>query len=166
MIQVIMPAFFATVMLSCDDADTTDNVTLENVVGTYTGTFTSGIIADGNVGTTTVTLNYDRQLIIHCYGEILDTLVVMDGYMNGDSVMLCAVGDEFYNEYGHMMNGGHMMNSRTGDTEWSIHMRGNHHDDDEHFGSFDMQHHAIDLSFRMDDEDLVGMLKFHGYKNP
>ena len=61
---------------------------------------------------------------------------------------------------GHM-NGGMMGDMQNNETEWMHHLNDEHQDGDEHFGGFDLQHHAFDYTFRMSNSAN----HFQGVKN-
>ena len=56
-----------------------------------------------------------------------------------------------------MMHGNMQHNS----SEWMQHLNNEHQEGDEHFGSFDMQHHSFNYTFRMSNGDF----HFEGTRN-
>jgi len=156
-----------TMFTSCnnDESDTSNERSyMDNIVGTYTGDFSLEKSSSGTPAIANVSLNEEDQLIIHCYGEIMDTIIVMDAFQNGDSVMVCNTGEDFYQEYGHMGNGYHMMDMRMNQTEWMHHMQNDHQTGDEHYGGFDMQRHSFHYEFKMMENDTLHRITFNGVK--
>jgi hypothetical protein len=65
-----------------------------------------------------------------------------------------------------MGNGYHMTDMHMGETEWMHHLNDDHQPGDEHYGGFDMDHHAFSYSFQMNEEDTSYSLTFHGTRLP
>jgi hypothetical protein len=167
-ITVLISALFVLTIISCSNNDeSTNRDYLDNITGTYTGEFNSeNTLAKttGTAGTADITLTNNNQLQIHCYGETMDTTIIMYAFQNGDSVMICNSGEDFYNEYGHMENGYHMMDMGMNQTDWMHHMQDEHQDGDEHYGGFNMQNHSFHYAFKMMENDTVYMNEFNGMK--
>jgi len=167
LILMLIPFMIAFLFSSCnrDGANSNVRTYLDDVSGSYSGEFTTSINQTSVPGTADVTKTKHDELQIHCYSESMDTTFIMDVYENGDSLMLCNTGHDFYNVYGHMGNGYHMMDMGTGESEWMHHLHEDHQGGDEHYGSFDIEHHTFNYSFRMMDGDSGYILNFHGTKN-
>jgi hypothetical protein len=166
-LKVLILFVFVTLFVgACTKHDTinVDRPYLDNITGTYFGEFTVNNGQQSIAGTAVVTRTDNDEIQIHCYGDILDTTLVMDAFDNGDSVMLCNNGDDFYNEYGHMGSGYHMMDMGMGESEWMYHLETDHHAGDEHFGGFDMNHHTFGYSFQMMEGDTISYTDFQGEK--
>ena len=164
---IVLTVLIAFVLSSCNKDETnTDNRTyLDDITGTYSGVFTTEINQEDVPGTAVVSKTSDNELQIHCYGEIMDTTIIMDAYENGDSIMLCNTGSDFEHEYGHMGNGYHMMDMMQGETEWMHHMNTDHQAGDEHFGGFDMMDDSFGFMFRRMHNDTLQIINFNGIKN-
>ena len=164
---ILVPVFVAILISSCNkDQNITNNKKyIDNITGTYSGGFTSNVDQNSVPGTAVVTKSGNDELQIHCYGEFIDTSMIMNVYENGDSIMLCNTGKDFYNAYGYMGNGYHMMDMGMGESEWMHHLQDDHQAGDEHYGSFDMEHHTFHYAFRMMNGDAEYMLNFDGTKN-
>ncbi len=133
---------------------------ISQIVGTYNGTLvnSNGLKHDGTADVSAVN---DSVVQIHCYDQNgFDTTFVMEYYGNGDSVMLCNTGEDFFNQYGHEMTGQHHMWDNTSgnmmggmgnmdSNDWLQHMRNQHQPGDEHFGSFDMDNGTFNYQFEM-----------------
>ena len=153
---------------SCEKSD---QLKYNDVTGTYVGTLTSNLVNRSSVNAvpeaaTVVVSNVGDQIQVHCFTENFDTTIMLDTYNHNDSVMVCLTGDEFENTYGHtlrqgQMNGGMMGDMQNNETEWMHHLNDEHQDGDEHFGGFDLQHHAFDYTFRMSNSAN----HFQGVKN-
>jgi hypothetical protein len=164
-ITVIISALFVLSIVSCSKDETSnDRDYLDSIAGTYVGEFTTVQKTTETIATANVTLTNNDQLQIHCYGETLDTTIIMDAFQNSDSIMLCNTGENFYNEYGHMENGYHMMDMGMNQTDWMHHMQDEHQDGDEHYGGFNMQNHSFHYAFKMMENDTVYMNEFNGMK--
>ena len=153
-------------IFSCEKSDDFVN---NDITGTYTGTLTlnlSGISSETAkteaTPATVVVSEVGNQIRVHCFAEDFDTTVMLDIYNFNDNVMVCLTGDEFENMYGHMLGQGHMNgNMHNNETDWMQHLNNEHQEGDEHFGSFNVQHHTFNYTFRMSDGDF----HFQGTKN-
>lgn len=163
---ILLPVLVAVLISSCnkDETDANNRVYLDDITGTYSGEFTSETNQVAKPGTAVVTKTDDDELQIHCYGEIMDTTFIMDAYENGDSVMLCNIGDDFYNEYGQMGNGYHMMDMGMGQSEWMHHMEENHQEGDEHYGGFNMMEGSFEYTFRKMHNNSLQSIHFNGFR--
>ncbi len=133
------------VAVSCSKPNEPQNDLMLEITGTYQGSFTSGNGLKNN-GTALVSSVNDSVLQIHCYDDDgFDTTFVMEFYPNGDSVMLCNTGQDFFEQYGHEMSGSHHkwedMTEHMGTTmmsndDWQQHLQRQHQAGDEHFGAF------------------------------
>ncbi len=134
---------------------------LSQIAGTYKGTLenSTGLKYDGTADVSAVN---DSVVQIHCYDQNgFDTTFVMEYYGDGDSVMLCNTGEDFFNQYGHEMTGQHHMWDNTSgnmmgggmgsmsNDDWQQHMSSQHQPGDEHFGSFDMDNGMFNYLFEM-----------------
>ena len=152
-------------MTACDKNQSDNDNYLNKVTGSYSGNFSSqGTFK--SAGTAVVTDEPDEQLQIHCYGDFMDTTFIMDAYEDGDSVMVCNTGEDFYNEYGHMGSGHNMMGMMSDDeeNEWMMHLQQDHQPGDMHYGGFDMNHHTFDYHFKMMQGDSTVYVDFHGMR--
>jgi len=127
---------------------------IAQVVGTYKGTLAT--VSVEHDGTTDVSAVNDSVIQIHCYDQDdFDTTFVMEMYENGDSVMLCNTGEDFYSQYGHYMTGRHHMsddmigNMGSMDNDWQQHLSNQHQPGDKHYGDFDMNNGTFNYSFMM-----------------
>ena len=154
----------------------TEEVSVKLIEGTYIGSLTTdglkseiAVVADNISATAVVNKTEYGQVEIHCYGDVLDTVFMLNYYENIDSVMVCLSGDDFEHMYGHMLGQGHMAGGMMGDigmgeTEWMHHMNDEHLVGDDHFGGFDMMKHTFGYRFKMMEGDLTYYLKFQGVK--
>ncbi|HKK10071.1 MAG TPA: hypothetical protein VJ939_04500 [Bacteroidales bacterium] len=159
---------------ACEENNRNENNSPE---GTYIGSLSR---AEGNTpakniadepteATAVVEVIGDRQMEAHWTGHGIDTTMMLNYYDHQDSVLVCLTGNEFENQYGHMlgeghMEGGHMSDMHDGETEWMHHMNDEHDPGDEHFGGFDMQDHTFTYRFEIMDEDTPVTLVFQGEK--
>ena len=161
------------IIFSCEKSD---DLGSNDVTGTYIGTLTSNLssrTSNTNLSSKTsntetilpatlVVSSFGDQIKVHCIAENFVTTVMLDIYNHNDNVMVCLTGEEFQNMYGHMLGqgnmNGQMQNNGSG---WAQHLNNEHQEGDEHFGSFDMQHHSFNYTFRMNDGDF----HFQGAKN-
>ena len=144
------------------DATRDDKANLDRITGTYHGTFMPSNRDVSSPGIAEVLINDNDQILVHCYGDILDTTIIMNAYENGDSIMVCDTSEDFDNDEGHMMNDGGMMDGYSDGSEWMQHLGDDHQPGDLHFGSFDMPHHSFGYSFRMHDGSGDYELVFQG----
>lgn len=142
---------------SCSKRESLNNDLISQIVGTYKGTLAN---SDGlkHDGTAEISAVNDSVVEIHCFDQDgFDTAFVMEFYGNGDSVMLCNTGEDFFNQYGHEMTGqSHMWEDMSGNMmggmdkdDWEQHLRSQHQPGDEHFGSFDMAKGTFNYLFEM-----------------
>jgi hypothetical protein len=163
---------------SCEESN---DQAIRDVEGTYVGIFSTSAslksaLKDGtgeHDGRADVTMMGEDQLQVHCYGNDIDTTFMLDYYEHNDSIMVCLTGDDFEEEYGHMLGESHMSGGMMGDmmgdigneeTQWMHHMSDEHDEGDEHFGGFDMANGSFSYAFRMMDNTTKFYLKFHGVK--
>ncbi|WP_421917889.1 hypothetical protein [Marinifilum sp.] len=149
-------------LMSCSDSSDSE---FNDISGTYIGTIAisnnlkSSNDLNGSDATTIVQFQGD-QIEVHCFGEALDTTLILDYYHHRDSVFVCHTGEEFENLYGHMKGQGHMSGGMMDDmhddeTEWMHHLNDEHELNDEHFGGFDLQKHSFSFLFKMEDGDYL-----------
>jgi len=156
---------------SCNKDEALTKDIISQITGTYSGSYTD----DGGVkndGAADITALSDSTLEIHCFDEDgFDTTFVMEFYGNGDSVMLCNTGDDFYTEYDHQMLGGahHIWNTQPGhmmgkmsNGDWNNHLESNHNKNDKHYGGFNTNDHSF--NYRLKLTDNAQFLKFLGFK--
>jgi hypothetical protein len=158
-IASILLIAISVVFITCDK---NDDITYNDVVGTYEGTLTidsSKAIesAKTNSNATAVVSMVGDQIEVHCFGDNFDTIIMLGLYHNGNEINVCLTGDEFEEMYGHMQGQGHMNGNGS---EWMQHLNNEHQDSDEHFGGFDMQHHSFNYTFETDN----GNFHFQGIK--
>jgi len=147
--------------LSCQKEKQTEIGLTENVVGTYKGTLKS--LETGNtILATADIIKTDESIVqIHCYSTALDTTFVMEMFEYGDSLMLCNIGNDFKDQYGHdRMNEHHMM-EQTNRQDWTHHMDEEHNQGDVHYGGFNMVDHSFGYTFIMGNDST---LHFNGKK--
>ena len=170
-LKILLFAIVGTFVFgACQKDNQTGN---QSVEGTYVGNFTSsttlknGLIADGNRMDTAIVKQLNNgQVNVHCFGDDLDTTFILNTYHSGDSLMVCLDGQDFDNEYGHMMGqgsmmgGGNMMGNNS--TEWGQHMNGEHKVGDKHFGGFNMLNGTFSYSFKMMEGTSTNYKKFQG----
>jgi hypothetical protein len=126
------------------------------VSGTYSGSITSDGVKTTSVAH--VEPLTDSTVSIHCFDDSLgmDTTFVMQLFENGDSVMLCSTGEDFYNQYGHNMYDmmDDMMGS-SGMTEWERFMDAQHDPGNGHYGSFDRMNGHFNYPFTEGDTVMM-----------
>ena len=162
--KVLISITVVIFLFSCEKSDDLSN---NDVSGTYTGTLTSDLSSRSSntesiKPATVVVLRFGNQIQVHCYAEDFDTTIMLGTYDHNEEVMVCLTGEEFENMYGHMLGqvnmNGQMQNNGT---EWMQHLSNEHQEGDEHFGGFDMQHHTFNYTFRMNNGDFY----FQGTRN-
>jgi len=176
--KLFIGLLLASAIVVGTSCEKTNDQAIGDIEGTYKGLFieSTGLksaLFDGNTehdGIAEVTMMGDGQIQVHCYGDLIDTTLMLNYFEYSDSVMVCNTGDDFENEYGHMYGAGHMSGGMMGDmmsgeTEWMHHMNDEHQEDDEHFGGFNMEDGSFMYSFRMIDGFTPYFLKFQGIKN-
>jgi len=156
-----------TVIIFLFSCEKSDDLNFNDITGTYTGTLTSDLSSKSSNAESinpaiVVVSNFGNQIQVHCFAEDFDTSVILDIYDHNGNVMVCLTGEEFENMYGHMLGQGNMNNHmQNNSTDWMQHLNKEHQDGDEHIGGFDMQHHAFNYTFRMNNGDF----HFEGLKN-
>jgi len=159
--------YFLTIIILFVSCQKSDDVGYNDVTGTYVGTLTSNLANKSSEiavtkDATVVVSSVGNQIQVNCYAEDFDTTIMLGTYDHNDEVMVCLTGEEFENMYGHMLGQGHMNgNMQNNGTEWMQHLNDEHQDGNEHFGGFDMQHHAFNYTFRINNGDF----HFEGIKN-
>jgi len=156
-----------TVIIFLFSCEKSDDLNFNDITGTYTGTLISGISRKSSNAelikpATVVVTSFGNQIQVHCFAEDFDTSVILDIYDHNDNVMVCLTEEEFENMYGHMLGQGNMNgNMQNNGTDWMQHLNNEHLIGDEHFGGFNMQHHAFNYTFRKNNGDF----HFKGLKN-
>ena len=162
-IKKAMALFSIMSLIFIYSCEKSDDLISDDITGTYIGTLTlnqagkSSETAKAEAVPATIVINeVGNQIQVHCLTEDFDTTVILDIYHNGDDIMVCLTGDDFENMYGHMYGQGNMMhgNMQHNSSEWMQHLNNEHQEGDEHFGSFDMQHHSFNYTFRMSNGDF------------
>ncbi len=164
--------------LAVSSCDNSKDQSIYDIEGVYTGSFsksasltsTSAEIHDTDDGIAVVSVMDSSQVEVHCYGSEIDTTLMLYYFENHDSVMVCLTGADFEHTYGHSygeghMSGGMMGDMRTGETEWTHHMKDEHHDGDLHFGGFNRVDGTFSYAFHMMDQTTPFYMNFHGIKN-
>ncbi|WP_142785823.1 hypothetical protein [Changchengzhania lutea] len=166
--KFLLSIMIIILFFSCEKSDDLIN---NDVTGTYIGTLTTDLSLSNNrssettkaqpIPATVVVSEVGNQIQVYCFAEDFETTIILDTYDHYENVKVCLTGEAFENMYGHMLGQGHMNgNMQHNGTGWMEHLSDEHQEDDEHFGSFDMQHHSFNYLFRMDDRDFY----FEGIK--
>lgn len=168
---IIATALSVVVLAACEKSD---DVSPQEIEGTYVGTLTGFDNAKSETGVNTneaaiaeIRKTGNELIEVHLYSEGMDTTFVLNHYEHNNSVLVCLDGNDFENMYGHMlgqghMNGGMMNDRQNGETEWTHHLNDEHQEGDEHFGGFDMQNHTFGYQLNMMDGNTPYYLKFQG----
>lgn len=167
----------AAVLMGFTSCEKTGANTSNEIEGVYIGSFSisnslksaSPESPGAHHGTAVVTKTGEHQIELHCYGEEIDSTLMLDYYEHNDSIMVCLTGEEFTHMYGHALGQGHMMGDMMGDksegqSDWMHHMADEHAAGDEHFGGFDLTEGSFTYSFKMMEGSSPYYLKFHGVK--
>ena len=144
-LAVVLPVIL--LVTSCNKKDNENIDLTANVIGTYEGTLSDEGLKDAIDATADITKLDDNLVEIHCISSVLDTTFVMELFENGDSLMLCNVGDDFRNQYGHERMEDHHMMGDPNWQNWSHHMNEEHGQNDEHYGGFNMVDHSFEYRF-------------------
>lgn len=176
--RILFGLMLSTVLLGLISCEKESSQSISDIEGIYVGSFSKSTslksdLPDGtgeHDGIAEVTMMDGNQIQVHCYGDEIDTTIMLDYFEHNDSIMVCLTGYDFESTYGHMsgeghMTGGMMGDISTGETEWMHHMNDEHNDNDEHPGGFDMVHGTFSYSFRMMENLTPYYLKFHGEKD-
>lgn len=161
LVSLISTLIILLIISSCQNAANDENY--QYIAGSYIGSFTPENKSPFQ-GTVDVTAAKNNQIEIHCYSELLDTTFMMDAYEYGDSIILCATGTDFYNEYSQMRGASHTMDMHGDQSQWMHHLNDEHGEGDEHYGSFDMQNHTFNYVFRMMENNSYYKIRFNGVK--
>ncbi len=155
-----------TVLLaSCSKTPQPATLSAKAVAGTYQGSFTATNFK--TTGVANVDPVNDSMVSIHCYDSVgFDTTFVMQLFQNGDSIMLCSNGQNFYNQYGRyrysMM--GSMMGS-SGMTAWQQFLNTQHDPGNGQYGSFDMMNGSFYYPFTDSTGTSTVTMTFNGSKH-
>ncbi len=171
-IKLIIATVLGMVVLAA--CEKSDDVSVQQIEGTYVGTLTGFENAKSETGVNTneaaiaeIRKTGNELIEVHLYSDGMDTTFVLNHYEHINSVLVCLDGDDFENMYGHMlgqghMNGGMMGDMQNGETEWTHHLSDEHQEGDEHFGGFDMLTHTFGYQLNMMDGINSYQLKFQG----
>lgn len=166
---IAIMAFSATMLIvtACNKEDDFPTAVdyINDITGDYEGTYEQ---IDGSRSTDTAYAEVRHlggiEVEVHCYGELLDTTFVMDIYAEHDSIMLCANGTAFENTYGHMKGDDHMNHHGNNSTEWMHHLEDDHDIGDQHFGGFNLSHHSLVYTFRIERNNSIEIVRFEGVR--
>lgn len=157
-LKVIFTLTLVLILFACEKNDVLND---DQITGSYIGTISTDVSGKSSISATSKPATADismfgNQIEVHCYGEEFDIRIILDVYHNGDDIMVCLTGDDFENMYGHMYGQDNMMhgNIQHNGSEWMQHLNNEHQEGDEHFGSFDMQHHTFNYTFQMSNGDF------------
>jgi hypothetical protein len=175
--MIAVGLILAVVLTGITSCEKSGDLGSNKIEGVYVGAFSissslkSAALEDlkADHGTSVVTLMGDHQIEVHCFGEEIDSTLILDYYEQNDSIMVCLTGDDFTHMYGHMLGQGHMSggmmgDKNQGDTDWMHHLEDEHATGDEHFGGFDLEEGSFTYSFKMMEGPSPYYLKFHGIK--
>jgi hypothetical protein len=170
---IIATALSVVVLAACEKSD---DVSVQEIEGTYVGTLTGFDNAKSETGVNTneaaiaeIRKTGNELIEVHLYSDGMDTTFVLNYYEHNNNTLVCLNGDDFENMYGHMLGQGHtsggmMGDMQDGETEWTHHLSDEHQDGDEHFGGFEMQTHSFGYQLNMTDGTNSYNLKFQGKK--
>jgi len=166
LVSLIVATIFA---VSCKKTDiNTNNSDLSSSVsGTYSGVLKNSQTNQSVPGTLNVLAINDSVISMHCIADNFDTTINMMLYNNNDSIMMCFIGQDFYNEYGHNLDNHNFCNSKPsgwhsgwenehdnwwGDKNnmwnaWNNHMNTQHNPGDQHYVGFNPNTHSCNYSF-------------------
>lgn len=168
---IIATALSMLVLTACEKSD---DISVQEIEGTYVGTLTgfdnakSATGVNNNEAAIAEIRKTGKELIeVNLYSDRMDTTFVLNYYHHNNSVFVCLNGDDFENMYGHRLgqghvNGGMMGHMQNGESEWTHHLRDEHQDGDDHFGGFQMQTNIFEYHLNMMDEIHSYSLKFQG----
>lgn len=168
---IIATALSMLVLAACEKSD---DVTVQEIEGTYIGTLTGFDNAKSENGANSTESaiaeirKSGKELIeVHLYSDRVDTTFMLNYYEHNNSVLVCFNGDDFENMYGHMLgqghiNGGMMDDMQNGESEWMHHLRDEHQDGDDHFGGFEMHTNTFEYQLNMMDGINPDNLEFQG----
>jgi hypothetical protein len=150
-LSIVVFALFSITILSCNKNDNQVDPNLTSgLTGTYTGTLTTDGLKGTGPATADITAINNYTVRIHCYGDDIDTTIMLELYEDGNMMRVCFTDDDFYNEYGHRQSDDHhMMGNNSGWTNWGQHMSNDHQGDDKHYGYFNMENHQFDYTFNV-----------------
>jgi hypothetical protein len=151
-LSIIALAIFSITLISCNKDDNQDEPNLTSgLTGTYTGTLTTNGLKGTSPATVDITAVNNYTIQVHCYGDDIDTTIMLELYEDGNMMRVCFTDDDFYNEYGHNQSENHhMMGGNDGCcTNWSQHMNNDHQPNDKHYGYFNLDNHQFDYTFNV-----------------
>jgi hypothetical protein len=159
----VFVALLIMTITSCNKEENQSQFDINTITGTYSGTI--GEIENYKTtqpATAIISLINETQLEIHCYSDLFDTTFIMDWYPHGDSLMLCATGNQFSQEYGHEKGNHHSGHQGASDNDWGHHMGEDHNPDDMHYGGFNMNSHRFGYIFRISENSDFRFFEFKG----
>lgn len=148
---IIALAIFSITLISCNKDDNQVDTNLTNgLIGTYNGTLTTNGLKGASPATADITAINNYTIQVHCYGDDIDTTIMLEIYEDGNIMRVCFADDDFYTEYGHHQSENHhMMGGDGGWTNWSQHMSSDHQPNDKHYGYFNINDHQFDYTFNV-----------------
>ena len=126
----------------------------KQVIGTYGGVLKNSQTNETKPATLIVSSLNDSLISLHCVSGNFDRTINMMLYSDGDSIMMCFNGQDFYNEYGHNLDNHNFCNNKHNgchsdwendhhhwygeqnnmSNAWNNHMNTQHSRGDHHYG--------------------------------
>jgi len=148
-LSILILAVLTIAFVACKKEETETNLT-NGLTGTYEGALTTNGLKGTSPATANITAVNNYTIQVHCFGDEIDTTIMLELYEDGNMMRVCFTDDDFYNEYGHHeSNDHHMMGNNGGWTNWSQHMNSGHQGNDKHYGYFNMDNHQFDYTFNV-----------------
>ena len=164
-LSIIALAIFSITLISCNKDDNQDEPNLTSgLTGTYTGTLTTDGLKETSPATADITAINNYTIQVYCYGDDIDTTIMLELYEDGNMMRVCFTDNDFYNEYGHSQSENHHMmgDNESCCTNWSQHMNNEHQGNDKHYGYFNKDNHQFDYTFNVTTSSATYTQQFVG----
>ncbi len=150
-LSIIAIALLLVTLTSCKkDEDQVEPDLTGDLIGKYDGTLTTDGVKTTSPATADISTHNDYTIQVHCYGEDIDTTILLELYQDGNMMRVCFTDNDFYNEYGHHQSENHHMMGDNGNwTNWGQHMSNDHEWNDQHYGYFNMDDHSFHYTFEV-----------------
>ncbi|MBU2558602.1 MAG: hypothetical protein KJ578_12565 [Bacteroidetes bacterium] len=152
-LSIMAIALLMVALISCKKDENQNETDLtKDVIGTYVGTLTTDNLKYTSPATADITAVNNYTVQVRCYGDDIDTTILLELYQDGNMMRVCFTDDDFYNEYGHNQSENHHMMGDNDNccTNWSQHMNNDHNPNDQHFGYFNINDHQFDYTFNVE----------------
>jgi len=95
-LSILTLAVLTIAFVSCKKEETETNLT-NGLTGTYEGSLTTNGLKGTSPATANITAVNNYTIQVHCFGDEIDTTIMLELYEDGNMMRVCFTDDDFYN---------------------------------------------------------------------